>query len=454
MNFDPERTPPHDIGAEQCVLGGMMLSQDVIAEVSEVLRAQDFYRPAHQVIYDAILDLYGRNEPADPVTVAAELTRANETTRTGGAPYLLKLINVVPVASNATFYAKTVRSCSQQRSLEEAGAKIFQIGGDARLGMTERIDQAWSELEHAVGGTGPDGVAEPVADLLPGYLDDLENTEAQDVVATGWMDLDSLLAGGLRPGQLVIVGARPAVGKSVVLLNIAHHVAIKLGGYALVGSLEMSKKELLDRLVSRQGRVGLRCLRLKNLGPDEWARVTKAVSVLGAESKLLLDDRPGLGIAHLRSQLRAMAHAGKPARVVCVDYLQLMTSGQKSENRQVEVGQLSRALKLLAQEFNVPVVVASQLNRGVEGRADKKPSMSDLRESGSIEQDADIVILLHREDAYDKESPRAGEIDLIVAKHRAGPTATITAAFQGHYCRVADMAHEPDRAPTPLRSVS
>lgn len=449
-----ERTPPHDLHAEQCVLGGMMLSPDAIGSVASTLTAEDFYRPAHQLIFSAALTLHDRSEPVDPVTVLGELTKANHQGRMGGAPYLLTLTQGVPVAASAGYYAKIVKERALQRSLEAAALRIAQVAREGSLDSSERIDSAWRALESAADGIQNDSTAEAIEDLLPGYLDYLERDDATECVATGWTDLDALLSGGLRPGQLVVVGARPAVGKSIVLLNIATHVAMN-GGTSLFESLEMSKNEIIERIISKQGRVALHALRSKTMNDDDWANISKAADTIAAtKQNLVIDDQAHITIAYMRAQLRAMVHAGRPATILFVDYLQLMSSGQRVESRQVEVAQFSRGLKLLAKEFHIPVVVAAQLNRGLEHRADKKPGMADLRESGAIEQDADIVILLHREDAIDKESPRAGEMDLIVAKHRNGPTSIVTCAFQGHYSRVVDMAKEPDGYPSYRRGAA
>jgi replicative DNA helicase len=436
-----ERTPPHDMTAEQCVLGGMLLSQDAIAEVIETLRAQDFYRPAHQIIYDVILDLYGRGEPSDAVTISAELTKRGEIARVGGAPYLHTLISSVPTAANAGYYAKIVHERSVLRKLVEVGTRITQRGYAADGADADAILD-WAEAEVlsiAEKRTGEDYL--PLSEIIPGALDEIEaigSRGGQMVgVPTGFQDLDAL-TNGLHPGQMVIIAARPAVGKSTLALDLARAAAVKHGLTAAFFSLEMSRNEITMRLLSAEARVALHAMRSGTMTDDDWTRLARRMSEV-SEAPLYIDDSPNMSMMEIRAKCRRLKQQ-HDLRLVIVDYLQLMTSGKKVESRQVEVSEFSRSLKLLAKELGVPVVALSQLNRGPEQRTDKKPMVSDLRESGSLEQDADVVILLHREDAYEKESPRAGEADLIVAKHRNGPTATVVCAFQGHYSRFVDMA--------------
>ncbi|MDX6742707.1 replicative DNA helicase [Actinocorallia sp. A-T 12471] len=727
-----ERVPPHDLNAEQCVLGGMMLAPDAISDVVEELRSTDFYRPAHQVIYDVILDLYGRGEPADAVTVGAELTKRGEHTRTGGAPYLFTLINSVPTAANAGYYAKIVQERSVLRRLVEAGTRIVQLGYSAGADADDLLDQAQAEV-YAIADkrSGEDYLQ--LSDIMPGALDEIEAIGSRDGsmvgVPTGFTDLDAL-TNGLHAGQMVVIAARPAMGKALdldtplptpsgwttmravapgdlllgsdggpvtvmavsevmadrpcyevefddgarIVADAAHlwttrdaagtravvtteaiasevrtpegapnhavalHEPLRLpparlavppyafgarlaaavtgaalsaevemrvegdladhpqagdipderpsegeipagylraslaqrsallaglldaaatpapdgtitlpplparlaegvvellaslaysctktpeGGIAfacdeevfrdpvkqrahkelradapsarwivavrwvasrpvkcvqvdaadrlyLAGprmvathnstlaldfvraasikhgltsaffSLEMGRNEITMRLLSAEARVALHAMRSGTMNDDDWTRLARRMSEV-AEAPLFIDDSPNMSMMEIRAKCRRLKQQ-HDLRLVVIDYLQLMSSGKRVESRQVEVSEFSRSLKLLAKELQVPVIALSQLNRGPEQRTDKRPMVSDLRESGSIEQDADMVILLHREDAYEKESPRAGEADLIVAKHRNGPTATVTVAFQGHYSRFVDMA--------------
>ncbi|GAB2985464.1 replicative DNA helicase [Actinotalea caeni] len=436
-----ERTPPQDVAAEQSVLGGMMLSKDAIADVVEVLRGTDFYRPAHEAIYDAIIDLYGRGEPADAVTVAAELTKRGEIGRIGGAPYLHTLISSVPTAANAGFYARIVRERAVLRKLVDAGTRIAQLGYATDGGdVDDLVNTAQAEV-YAVTERRTSEDYLPLKDILNGTMEEIDAAshrgEGMVGVPTGFKDLDAL-TNGLHPGQMIVVAARPAVGKSTLGLDIARAASIKHGLTSVIFSLEMSRNEIAMRMLSAESQVPLTHLRKGSMRDDDWTRLARTMGKL-SDAPLFIDDSPNMSLMEIRAKCRRLKQR-HDLRLVVVDYLQLMSSGKRVESRQQEVAEFSRALKLLAKELELPVIAISQLNRGSEQRTDKKPQMSDLRESGSIEQDADVVILLHREDMYEKESPRAGEADIIVAKHRNGPTDTIVVAFQGHYARFFDMA--------------
>jgi replicative DNA helicase len=437
---DFERMPPHDVAAEQCVLGGMLLSKDAISDVIEAIRPSDHYRPAHQIVHEAILDLYGRGEPADAITVANELTRRGDLPRIGGAPYLHTLIASVPTAANAGYYAKIVRERAILRRLVEAGTRIVQMGYTGDADADEIVDRAQAEV-YAVTDRRIAEDYHPLSEIMPGALDEIESIGSRGGqmtgVPTGFADLDGL-TNGLHPGQMVVIAARPAVGKSALALDFARSATIRAGLPTVLFSLEMGRNEITMRLLAAEAKVPMNLMRTGQLTDDDWGRLAKRMSEV-ADAPLFIDDSPNMSLMEIRAKCRRLKQR-HDLKMVIIDYLQLMSSPKRVENRQQEVSEMSRSLKLLAKELEVPVVALSQLNRGPEQRQDKKPMLSDLRESGSIEQDADVVILLHREDAYEKESPRAGEADLIVAKHRNGPTATVTVAFQGHYSRFVDMA--------------
>ena len=438
MSDDFDRMPPHDRAAEQCALGGMLLAKEALADVSEVLEPGDHFVPAHQVIHEAILLLRNRDEPVDAITVADELTRRGEIARVGGALYLHTLIASVPIAANAGYYARIVRELAVARRMTEAGKTIEQVGYAADLDAAERAEHAYRVLDEATGKAVPPKACS-VADLIVPALNKIEKgPDAACGITTGWTDLDEVLL-GFQPGEVVTVGARPGMGKTTVMLNTATHAALRLGLPVLVCSLEMSEQECIESILASEAGVDLRRLRSANLDDADWDRIAKASDRIANCPNLLLNTDPHLTLQGIRSDLRTMRRAGTPAAFVVVDYLQLMTSGGKAESRQAEVSELSRGIKLLGKEFEVPVMVGSQLNRGPEMRSDHKPLMADLRESGSVEQDSSVVILLFREDNYEPESPRAGEIDFIVAKNRRGPQATVTLAFQGHYARCMDM---------------
>jgi replicative DNA helicase len=435
-----ERMPPHDLESEQSVLGGMLLSKDAIGEVSDILTGRDFYKPAHETIYATIMDVYAAGEPADPITVAAELTRRGEINKVGGASYLHALVQTVPTAANAAFYADIVHERAVLRRLTEAGTRIAQLGYAGEGELDEIVNAAQAEMyavteERTTGepGSAIAAIVERVVDSV-GARDEGEITG----VPTGFTDLDSLTK-GFQPGQLIVLAGRPAMGKSTVALDFARAAAIEHGLGVALFSLEMSEDEIGMRVLSAEARVALHHLRGGTLTDDDWVRIGRRLPAIG-EARLHVDDSPGLTLADIRTRTRRIA-ARDGLDLVVVDYLQLITpASRRGSSRQEDVAAISRGLKLLAKDLRVPVIALSQLNRGSEMRQDKRPQVSDLRESGAIENDADMVILLHREDAYEEGSPRSGEADLIVGKHRNGPTATITVAFQGHYSRFVDMA--------------
>jgi replicative DNA helicase len=435
------RTPPQDLAAEQSVLGGMLLSKDAIADVVEVLRGPDFYRPAHELVFEAILDLYGRGEPADAVTVADELNKRGELGRVGGPAYLHTLLSSVPTAANAGFYARIVHERAVLRRLVAAGTKIVQLGYAADGGdVDEIVNTAQAEI-YAVTERRSTEDYMRLVDIIEGTIDEIEASSSRGEgltgVPTGFADLDRL-TNGLHPGQMVVIAARPAMGKSTLALDIARSAAIHHNMTSVIFSLEMGKNEITMRLLSAEARIPLQNMRKGTMREEDWTRLARTMGEV-SKAPLYIDDSPNMSLMEIRAKCRRLKQR-HGLKLVVIDYLQLMSSGKKVESRQQEVSEFSRALKLLAKELEVPVVALSQLNRGPEQRTDKKPQMSDLRESGSIEQDADMIVLLHREDVYEKESPRAGEADFIVAKHRNGPTDTIVVAFQGHYSRFVDMA--------------
>jgi replicative DNA helicase len=579
-----DRTPPQDNAAEQSVLGSMLLSKDAIADVAEIVRGVDFYRPAHEVIHDAIIDLYGRGEPADPVTVAAELQRRGELQRVGGAPYLHTLSANVPIAANAAYYGEIVREKAVLRRLVDAGTRIVQIGYAGEGQVDDVVDQAQAEVYKVTDRRAAEDYA-PLSDIMDGVLDEIEaigNREAGLYgVPTGFADLDDL-TNGLHAGQMVIVAARPAMGKALALdtplptptgwttmgevvvgddlydvegrptrvvaatevmldrpchevffsdgstivadaehqwrttalagsgaragtatrttAQLAETVSdlhtiemsdgsvvkvvsvtpvpsvpvrcvqvdnpdhLYLAGHSMIPthnstlaldlcraasihnnltscffSLEMTRSEITMRLLSAEAKVPLNAIRNGQMNDDDWGKLARKMAEVSS-APMFIDDSPNMTMMEIRAKARRLKQR-HDLRLIIIDYMQLMTSGKKVESRQLEVSEFSRQIKLLAKELEVPIVALSQLNRGPEQRSDKRPMMSDLRESGSLEQDADMVVLLHRDDVYERESTRPGEADLIVAKHRNGPTRDITVAFQGHYSRFVDMAH-------------
>ena len=437
------RQPPQDAAAEQAVLGGMLLSKDAIADVLEKLRPGDFYRPANQNVYDAILDLYGRGEPADAVTVAAELDRRGLLRRIGGAPYLHTLISTVPTAANAGYYAGIVAEKSLLRRLVEAGTRVVQYGyaGADGADVADIVDRAQAEIYDVTEGRNTSEDFVPLEELLQPTMDEIDAIASQGGISrgvpTGFTDLDEL-TNGLHPGQMIVVAARPGMGKSTLGLDFMRSCSIKHSLPSIVFSLEMSKSEIVMRLLSAEAKIKLADMRSGRMSDDDWTRLARRMSEI-SEAPLYIDDSPNLTMMEIRAKARRLKQKAD-LRLIVIDYLQLMTSGKKVESRQQEVSEFSRQIKLLAKELEVPVVAMSQLNRGPEQRTDKKPMLADLRESGSIEQDSDMVILLQRPDAFESDDPRGGEADLIIAKHRAGPTRTVTVAHQLHLSRFTNMA--------------
>ncbi|MEN9710714.1 MAG: replicative helicase [Actinomycetota bacterium] len=434
-----ERTPPQDIAAEASVLGAMLLSKDAISDAVEIVRAEDFYRPSHALIFDAILEHYVHDNPADAVTIAAELTRRGELSKIGGAGYLHTLVAGVPTAANADYYATIVRERAVMRRLVEAGTRIVQMGYAGTGDVDDVVDRAQQEVYEVTDKRQAEDY-KPLSDLMEGVLVEIEgfaNKQGRTGVPTGFDDLDRLTM-GFHPGQLIIVAARPGMGKSTLAMDFARAAAIKNSMPAAFFSLEMSTSEIVMRLLSAETSIDLGQIRSGKLNEAQWKTMARYMGELAAKP-LFLDDSANLTMMEIRAKARRLKQR-HDIKLIVVDYIQLMTSGKKVENRQQEVSEFSRQMKLLAKELDIPVIALSQLNRGPETRTDKRPMLSDLRESGSLEQDADMVILIHREEAYNKDSPRGGEADLIVAKHRNGQTMDIAVAFQGHRSRFQNMA--------------
>ncbi|MGB8651168.1 MAG: replicative DNA helicase [Mycobacteriales bacterium] len=380
-----ERTPPQDNAAEQSVLGGMLLNKDAIADVVEIVKTQDFYRPAHQLIFDVILELYGKGEPADAITVGAELTKNGDAGRVGGLPYLHTLVSTVPTAANAGYYAKIVAELAILRRLVEAGTRIVQLGYS---GDGAEVDDIVDRAQQAIYDVTERRSSEDytlLEDLMQPTMDELEAIGGRNGlmsgVPTGFADLDQL-TNGLHPGQLIVIAGRPGLGKSTLGLDIARSASIKHSQAACIFSLEMSKTEITMRLLSAEARVPLHHMRAGSMTDDDWARLARRMGEV-AEAPLYIDDSPNLTMMEIRAKARRLKQRNE-LRLVVIDYLQLMTGNKKAESRQQEVSEISRALKLLAKELEVPVIAMSQLNRGAEQRTDKKPMLSDLRESGCL----------------------------------------------------------------------
>ena len=436
------RQPPHDNEAEQGVLGAMLLSPNTITDIIEELIPDDFYRPAHQLIYRAILDLFSDNKDVDPVIVAGRLDRNHDLERVGGAPYLHTLISSVPTTANARYYAEIVAEKAVLRRLVDAGTRVVQLGYEGTEGA--EVDVVVDMAQQEVFAIAQRNVTEDyaiLADILQPTMDELDELSTHGGLArgipTGFIDLDNL-TNGLHGGQMIIVAARPGVGKSTLALDFMRSCSIKHNKASVIFSLEMSKSEIVMRLLSAETEIRLSDMRAGRMSDEAWAKLANRVGQI-SEAPLFIDDSANLTMMEIRSKARRLKQK-HDLQMIVVDYLQLMSSGKRVESRQQEVSEFSRQLKLLAKELDVPLVAISQLNRGPESRTDKRPQLADLRESGSLEQDADMVMLLYRPDSQDKDDERAGEADIILAKHRGGPIDTVQVAHQLHYSKFVDMA--------------
>ncbi|MFT4010845.1 MAG: replicative DNA helicase [Nocardioidaceae bacterium] len=383
--------PPQDIDAEMCVLGAMLLAKDAIADALEVVQGPDFYRPVHETVFGAITELYARNEPVDPVTVAAELGRMGELMRVGGAPYLHTLSASVPIASNAAYYASIVKEKAILRRLVEAGTRITQMGYAGEGEVDDVVDRAQQEVYSVSERRTTEDYA-PLSDIIQGTLDEIEAIQNRESglsgVPTGFMDLDDL-TNGLHGGQMVIIAARPALGKSTLALDLCRAASIHNNLTSVIFSLEMSRNEITMRLLSAEAKVPLNHIRNGNMSDQDWERLAPRMAEVSS-APLFIDDSPNMTMMEIRAKARRLKQR-HDLRLIVIDYLQLMTSGKKVESRQVEVSEFSRQIKLLAKELDVPVVALSQLNRGPEQRSDKRPMLSDLRESGCLTADTRLM---------------------------------------------------------------
>jgi replicative DNA helicase len=435
------RIPPQNLQAEESILGAMLLSRDAIADAIQVVAAEDFYKPAHQHIFEAITSLYGAGEPADVVTVADELARAGLLEAMGGGPALLALQTGTPAVTNATKYAEIVHEHAQLRRLIRVGGDIAEIGYSGPDDVVKAIDSAEAMVYNLAQGRNTDSLAE-IRALLDSALDRLEQLYEQGDAITGtpsgYIDLDEMLS-GLQPSALVVVGARPAVGKTAFALGMITHAALEANRPVLFFSLEMSQLEISQRILCAEARVDATRVRNGKLGEEDWSRISHAVGRL-AEAPIWNDDNPNTTVMEIRAKARRLKSRVGDLGLVVVDYLQLMSGRGSAENRQVEVAEISRGLKVLARELECPVVALSQLSRQLELRQDKRPMLADLRESGSIEQDADVVLFLYRDELYHPDSPDVGTAEVLVAKHRSGPTGMVRLAFLPRFTRFANMA--------------
>jgi replicative DNA helicase len=440
-SMDGGRIPPHNLQAEESLLGAMLLKQTAIADAVQIVQSGDFYKPAHGLIFEAISTLYAAGTPVDPVTVAEELKRAGLLEAIGGAAVLLSIQSRTPAVSNASHYAKIVDENALLRRLVSTATDIAELGYSPLGDVPKTLDMAESMMYEVAQRRVTDSMVE-IRDLLGSTLDRLETLyerkEAITGTPSGYNELDELTA-GLQPNALIVVGARPAMGKTAFGLGAAANAALRAGKPALYFSLEMGHLELTQRLLSSEGRIDATRLRSGQLNEADWSKVSKTLGRL-AEAPLWIDDNPNLTIMEIRAKARRLKSKVGDLGLIVVDYLQLMSGRPNAESRQVEISEISRGLKILARELECPVMALSQLSRALENRADKRPMLADLRESGSIEQDADVVMFVYRDEIYNKDTPDKGTAEIIVSKHRNGPTGTCRLAFLDYCTLFANMA--------------
>ena len=436
-----DRVPPHDDAAEMAVLGGMLMSKDAIGEVSQMIDITDFYQPRNQTVYEAIINLFSASQPVDAVLVANQLLK-DATSKKWGIRLSAQPRRIRADRSQRNLLCRHHHQRAILRNVIAAGTKIAQLGYTAEGSQAEDVvNLAQAEVyEMSTGKVRQDyaPIGTVITDTLD-QIDRLQNGEVSKGVPTGFRDIDDVTQ-GLQPGQMIVVAGRPAMGKSTLGVDFARAAALHHNMTSVIFSLEMSKTELAQRIISAEANIPLSAMRrAEEITQERWNILNNLQDKL-QNAPLFIDDSPNMSLMEIRAKCRRLKQTND-LKLVVIDYLQLMTSGKAVESRQQEVSDFSRALKLLAKELEVPVVALSQLNRGPEMRQDKKPQLSDLRESGSIEQDADVVFLVHRPDAYDKED-RPGEADIIMAKHRNGPTQTFNLAFLGAYSKFKDMPQD------------
>lgn len=444
-NVQAGKVPPHNIDAEKSLLGAVLIDDETLADISEHVTAKDFYEKPHGIIYSAMMRLYERHKPVDLLTVSDELKRKNELELVGGSAYVTELTNYVPTAAHAESYAEIVAQKAVRRRLIRASGDISELGYDEETSTQELLEKAESEL-FAVSDQSLKQDLVSIESILTESFDRMEelhrNKGQLRGVKTGYRDLDNMTA-GLQRSDLIILAARPAMGKTTLVTNLAYNVATIAKQPVLFFSLEMSKEQLVDRMLADASGVDAWNIRTGNLSDEDFSKLSEAMGEM-AEAPIYIDDTPGVSVLEMRTKARRAAHE-QPLGLIIVDYLQLMqASGASAGNRVQEVSEISRGLKLIARELNVPVIALSQLSRTVESRTPQIPQLADLRESGSIEQDADIVMFIYREAYYNPETDRQNVTDLIIAKHRNGPTGSVQLYFHPERLRFMSLDKQHD----------
>jgi replicative DNA helicase len=437
--MDSFRVPPNNMEAEQSVIGAMLLDKNAISEASEILRGDDFYKEAHKLIFESIMELYDKNEPVDLVTLVDNLRKKNILEAVGGITYISNLLESVPTTANIRYYAKIVEDKSTLRKLIKSSSETIDkcyTGAEdvpSILDKTEKdiFDISQKAVTHDI---------EPMSRILEKGFDEIEklyqNKGAITGVPSGFPELD-IKTSGFQKGDMILIAARPSMGKSAFAMNIAQYAAIRNNNSVAVFSLEMSKEQLAYRMLCSEANIDMLKLRTGNLDDDDWVRLAQCAGPL-ASAKIFIDDTPAISITEVRSKCRRLK-IEYGLDLIIIDYLQLMQGRGKTENRQQEVSEISRSIKALAKEMDTPVIAISQLSRAPEARTDHRPMLSDLRESGSIEQDADLVSFLYRDDYYNKDTDKKNIAEVIIAKQRNGPTGTVELAFIGKYAKFGSL---------------
>src|ERR671938_1161309 len=444
---DAARVPPHDLDAEKAVIGAMLVSETAVAAVAERLRPEDFYSEVHRIIYGAMMRLYARGDPIDQLTLTNELRSVGDFEEAGGRAYIFQIVESVPTAANAARYAEIVRGKALLREIIEVGSRITEDAFREPEDVGEALDAAEQLIYDVSNRTLREHLA-PVSELAPGTLEMIQRLyEAEGEVTgveSGFEDLDRLTT-GFHKSVLVILAARPAMGKTALALNAIWHASGEKKMPVAIFSLEMSKEQLVQRLISQTTRIPAQALRSGNVKAEDWPKLVRGVAEV-ARAPIWIDDTAGVTLMEIRAKVRRLASqlnatGERPLSLVVVDYLQLMIGqGNRQENRQQEIAEISRGLKVLARDLDVPVLAIAQLSRAVEGRHDKRPLLSDLRDSGAIEQDADLVMFLYRDEYYNSDSDDKGIAEVIVGKHRNGPTGKVQLAWMEQYTKFASLA--------------
>ncbi len=434
-----ERLPPQNLEAEQSVLGSMLIEKEAILKACEILSADDFYREAHRIIFDAIVDVFERGEAVDLITVSERLRQLGKIEAVGDIPALAALANMVPTAANVEYYARIVEEKAVLRRLISAGTEIVRMGYEAQQEPEELLDQA-EQMVFRISRRRSSQGYHSIKDVLVEAFEHIEsiytNKEGITGIPTGFKEID-MLTSGLQKSDLIVIAARPSMGKTMLCLNIARNAAVLRGVPVVIFSLEMSKEQMAQRLLCMEAGVDSQRLRTGYLQEGDWGRLSRAFGQL-SEAPIFIDDTPNLSVMEMRAKSRRIK-AEHDLGLVVIDYLQLMQMKGRVESRQQEISEISRSLKALARELKVPIIAASQLSRAVESRVDKRPLLSDLRESGAIEQDADVVAFIYRDEYYNRESEKRNIAEIIIAKQRNGPTGTVELAFLKESGRFATL---------------